>query len=66
MTPSKGNQKRSLEEQSDMGYLYFTWAALAHTVTGSNLEIADATLANTRWPCNALSRQLSGRSCDFK
>lgn len=26
-----------------------TWAALAHTVTGSNFEIADATSANTRW-----------------
>lgn len=39
-----------------------TWAALAQTVTGSNLETADAIAANTRWPWTALFRQLSGRS----
>lgn len=41
-----------------------TWEALAQTVTHSNFEIADATFANTRCACTALSLQLSGRSCN--
>lgn len=40
-----------------------TWAGLAQTVTGSNIEMAFATSANTRCAGKAWCLQLSCRSC---